>query len=354
MATLINRRFDIIWFVLPGAFAAVVATAIGCMSPSTSTTGLGLWITGVLLVDVAHVWASLYRTYLDPEARALHGARLWITPLIAFGLGLALHLYGPELFWRVLAYIAIFHFIKQHVGFAHLYLRANHETLYDRRIVEALVWASTAGPVLWWHTRLPRNFAWFLEGDLITGLPSWLGTPALLVQIPLWMLFALRRLHYVRIGRRNPLLTMLLVVTALNWHLGIVIFNDDRVFTITNVFAHGIPYLALTWVTGGQAWVQHRCPPQQRHNLVFIVGVYYGLLCVLAFTEECLWDRWIWHDHPALFGSGWLSPAIESHVAAVLVALLTVPQATHYVLDRWIWRPGPRNPHLASQLGLTR
>ena len=28
-----------------------------------------LWIVGVLLVDVAHVYASLYRTYLDPVAR---------------------------------------------------------------------------------------------------------------------------------------------------------------------------------------------------------------------------------------------------------------------------------------------
>ena len=37
---------------------------------------------------------------------------------------------------------------------------------------------------------------------------------------------------------------------------------------------------------------------------------------------------------------------------AVVVALLTVPQATHYVLDRFIWRVGPQNPALAEQLGL--
>jgi hypothetical protein len=37
--------------------------------------------------------------------------------------------------------------------------------------------------------------------------------------------------------------------------------------------------------------------------------------------------------------------------AAVVVALLTIPQATHYLLDRWIWRVGPDNPRLAAQLG---
>lgn len=36
-------------------------------------------------------------------------------------------------------------------------------------------------------------------------------------------------------------------------------------------------------------------------------------------------------------------------LTAALVVLLAVPQATHYLLDRWIWRVGPDNPALAEQ-----
>jgi hypothetical protein len=32
--------------------------------------------------------------------------------------------------------------------------------------------------------------------------------------------------------------------------------------------------------------------------------------------------------------------------------VLSVPQVTHYLLDRWIWRGGPDNPELAADLGL--
>jgi hypothetical protein len=31
-----------------------------------------------------------------------------------------------------------------------------------------------------------------------------------------------------------------------------------------------------------------------------------------------------------------------------------VPQATHYVLDAWIWRVRPENPELARHLGFDR
>jgi hypothetical protein len=44
----------------------------------------------------------------------------------------------------------------------------------------------------------------------------------------------------------------------------------------------------------------------------------------------------------------------EGIAAALVVALLTVPQVTHYVLDRWIWRVGPDNQRLAEQLGFGR
>ncbi len=344
---------DFAWFVGPGVLAAIVALWVGLADPEgeTDDAGLGLWIAGVLLVDVAHVWASLYRTYLDPVARRLHRTRLVVTPLLCLWLGILLHLESPLLFWGVLAYVAIFHFVKQHVGFALIYVRAGGEGAFDRRLVEAAIWAGTLGPVLWWHAHLPTRFAWFMHGDLVTGLPAWLGTAALVAEIPVWLAFAVRRVQLRLRGQGgHPLVPWLVLVPAINWHLGIVVFDDDRIFTITNVFLHGVPYLALVWVAGGRQRVEATLGRRAR-GLAVVLAAYYGLLVALAAGEEALWDRLVWHDHPELFGR---ATPLDVHplAMAVVVALLTVPQATHYVLDRFIWRVGPQNPALAEQLGL--
>lgn len=350
-AILGRLRYDFTWFVVPGVAAAVAALALGLLDPRpASDTPVGLWIAGVLLVDVAHVWASLYRTYLDPVARRLHRRRLIVTPLACAWIGLLLHLESPALFWSVLAYVAIFHFIKQHVGFALIYVRAGAEGSADRRLVELAIWASTAGPVLWWHAHLPTRFVWFMPGDLLTGLPAWAGTVALAAQVPVWLVFIVRRLQLRHRGQGHPMVPWLVLIPAINWHLGIVVFDDDRIFTITNVFLHGVPYLALVWVAGGRERVRGALGRRGCAGAL-VLGAYYGLLVALATAEEALWDRWVWHDHPSLFGSGDIILAPQSLAMAAVVALLTVPQATHYVLDRYIWRVGPHNPSLAGQLG---
>ncbi len=346
---------DFAWFVGPGVLAAIAALGLGLLDPRPESrdTGVGLWIAGVLLVDVAHVWASLYRTYLDPVARRLHRRRLLAAPVVVGSIGVLLHLESPGLFWGVLAYVAIFHFIKQHIGFALIYVRAGREERIDRRLVEAAIWAGTAGPVLWWHAHLPTHFVWFMEGDLVTGLPSWVGSIALWGQLPIWVAFAVRRIQLRRRGVGHPLVPWLVLVPALNWHLGIVVFDDDRIFTITNVFLHGVPYLALVWVAGGKERV-HRALGRRGRATVALMAAYYGLLVMLATGEEALWDRLVWHDHPELFGASTVDLSAHPVVMAIVVALLTVPQATHYVLDRFIWRVGPQNPALAEQLGLRR
>jgi hypothetical protein len=67
---------------------------------------------------------------------------------------------------------------------------------------------------------------------------------------------------------------------------------------------------------------------------------------LLAYGEEFLWDRLIWHDRPWLFGSGWSwGRAAESF----LVPLLALPQLTHYLLDGFVWRRGS-NPEVVPSM----
>ena len=358
---LVSRAYDLGWFVAPGVGAALLGVLLAIRWPEpAAATGesrldLAVWIGGVLLVDVAHVYASLYRTYLDPQARQLHREVLTYAPLAVMVLGVVAHLIAPLLFWSVLAYVAIFHFIKQHEGFVLLYLRrgdqAGRESDAQVRLARLSVWAGTALPVVYWHASLPRRFTWFMEGDLLVGLPTLVGTVAVWLQVPILAAFLVQRLALAWKGRGNPMVTALVLLPALLWNMGIVWFNDDRVFTVTNVLLHGIPYLALIWVTGGRDSVQRGLEGSGRRQLpvAVVAVVFYALLAFLALGEEALWDRLVWQDRPYLFGEGSLELADLG--LAVAVSLLTVPQATHYVLDRHIWKVGERNPRLASQLG---
>lgn len=344
---LVSPTFDLGWFVIPGLLALGVALGVGLGLDPRDDHELALWIGGVLLIDVAHVWASLYRTWLDPVARHQHAELLRWTPPLVFSFAFMAHAIDPRVFWGALAYVAVFHFIKQQVGFVALYLRAGRESAGDARLAKAGVWIGTALPVVYWHGHLPREFAWFVPDDFVAGLPATLGNAAAWAQLPLLALVFGRRTWLHARGEGHPMVTILLALTAASWNLGIVVFDDDRVFTLTNVVLHGVPYMALVWIAGGRETVARAVG---RRGPVVVLACFYGLLVALALVEEAAWDRLIWHDHPELFGPSALE--LDALAASVIVALLSVPQATHYLLDRWIWRVGPRNPDLARQLGL--
>jgi hypothetical protein len=61
-----------------------------------------------------------------------------------------------------------------------------------------------------------------------------------------------------------------------------------------------------------------------------------------------LWDVLVWHEHPSLFGAWGLR--VSESLLAFVVPALTVPQATHYVLDGLIWRRHDA-PGLERRLG---
>ncbi len=348
-AYLVSRRYDLTWFLGPGLVALVWGLVLGLATAGPAPVRTGLWFVVVVLVDVAHVYATAYRTYLDPGARTRFGRRLVLVPAACLGAGFVLYLASPLWFWRVLAYVAIFHFIQQHVGFALLYARKGGEPAANRRAIRAAIWAGTLAPVVYWHATLPRTIAWFVDGDFFVGLPRWAGTLALGVQVVVLAAYAAHRAgRYLR-RAANPMTDAVVLLAAANWNLGIVWFDDDRIFTVTNVLLHGIPYMALVFVAGGRRWIGRFAPAAGR-TVVGAAFAFYGALATAAILEEGLWDVLVHHDRPGLFGPGWL--VTDPPLLALLAAALSVPQTTHYLLDRWIWRIGDENPDLAGDLGL--
>jgi len=339
---------------LGSALAALGLVAIG------HATGLShgalpewSWLAFVLAVDVAHVYSTLFRTYFDADELRRHPVRYAGAPLAAWACGVLLYLDSPLTFWRALAYVAVFHFVRQQTGWVALYrARAPKNGLADKLIDDAAVYAATLYPLLVWHGSLgDRNFAWFMHGDFVdlSAASSTLVSVSRLAWIAALLAFVLRQAWLVVTSGTLELgKSVVVATTALVWWLGIVGTNSDFDFTVTNVLVHGVPYLGLLWM---YARARHREAPERLGSQIAGAGIgaFASVLLLLAFIEELGWDRFVWHDRPWLFGDG---AALGDRALVIIVPLLAVPQATHYLLDGLLWRRADTRARPAQRAAL--
>ena len=335
-------------FILGPAFLAVggVAVVPALQAPTLPAWG---WLVCVVGVDVAHVWSSLWRTYLDPDEWARRRTHYVLTPVLCFSAGFVLwQVGGAALFWRVLAYLAVLHFVRQQFGFVMVYRHRAGERGHAW-IDKGAIYATMLYPLAYWHAADDRVFAWFTRGDFVAA-PSALAPVALALYTAALGLFAGRQAWLLARGRplNWPKLGVV-VSTALVWYVGIVALNSDIAFTLTNTVAHGVPYMALVWLYGRRKW-EGTGSWRERVHRPALAFAFVGVGLALAWTEEALWDVLHWHAHAEFFGG--LAVAVPEALTAALVPLLILPQATHYVLDAWIWKFDGSNPGLRYYLFL--
>jgi hypothetical protein len=345
---LVSARFDLAFFVAPAALSIVLL----CLSPASllarDDLPVWIWVALIPLIDVSHVYASLYRTYFDTEELARRRALYVAVPALVFVVGTILYAADAATFWRILAYAAVWHFVRQQYGFLALYRRrAGERGRWEGRLDGALLYLTTLYPLLYWHTHLPRRFVWFVEGDFLPVPFSKAATAAGWLYLLLAVAYGAKELSKGWRGDSISLgKSLVLLTTAATWYVGIVMFDSDYAFTLTNVVSHGVPYVALVWITlrgrwagpGATSWLGWISRPRA-------IAAFVGLLIALAIAEEALWDLLVWSDHPAVFGGrNHILGFGDSPLLAFVVALLALPQATHYVLDGFIWRTGPANP----------
>ncbi len=334
---LFSATIDVAVF-LGSALVSLGLLAVGAMTGVLhDDTPEWAWVPAILLIDVAHVYATAFRVYFDV---AEWRRRPWLysgVPVAGWLVGVAVYSESDQLFWRVLAYLAVFHFVRQQYGWMMLYrAKVGEQDAWGRRIDAAAIYAATLYPLLYWHAHLPRAFWWFLPHDFI-ALPQQVSQFALPLYVGCLIAYAVRAVLDSKNGQRNPGKHIVLITTAVCWYVGIVLFNSDYAFTVTNVVIHGVPYMALVW------WYMQRRPAERDRTASSPWRTAFILLCtvwLLAYAEELLWDRMLWHERPWLFGSS----LDVGDWSAWLVPALAVPQLTHYILDGFIWkrRSNPR------------
>jgi hypothetical protein len=250
---------------------------------------------------------------------------------------------GALLFWRCLAYLAVFHFIRQQYGFLRLYQRRESLPDWKRKLDSLTIYGITGLPVLYWHFRYPRQFNWFVQGDFLgIDLPEAAG----MVQVLFFVLVLAYLIGEIRFVFTTSCFNwprnLLIAGTGIVWYLGIIYFNGDMTFTLFNVVAHGIPYMALIWIYGRKKYVEKPVGNTADNRKYFTfsgIALFLGIVFLFAYVEEGFWNSLVWNEHKGLFPffSG-LPQILANDVLTLLVPTLSLPQVTHYMIDAFIWK----------------
>jgi hypothetical protein len=293
------------------------------------------WFILVLLIDVSHVYSSLFRTYFDKNAFEQKKDLFISIPLLSFVGGVVLYAIHALLFWRVIAYLAVFHFIRQQYGFMRIYSKNDNQLKWEKWIDNTMIYGLCLYPIIYWHFSDNRVFHWFIDGDFFK-----FHNPFLLQVFSLlyFLLIGIYLVKEINISLKNKHLNLgkniLILGTGLSWYFGIVYFNGDLIFTLLNVVAHGIPYIALVWI------VERKKKSSINPKKVYLyLLIFLAVIIGFAFLEEALWDSLVWREHLELFSTFYVLPEFTSEQAlSIIVPLLSVPQISHYVLDAFIWK----------------
>ena len=106
---LFSPRVDLAVF-LGSAVVSLLVLWVGARAGLlNSSTPDWAWIPAVLLIDVAHVYSTGFRVYLDSDELKRRPWLYVLVPTLALVAGSMLYSQGELTFWRVLAYLAVFH-----------------------------------------------------------------------------------------------------------------------------------------------------------------------------------------------------------------------------------------------------
>ncbi len=342
-----SARWDSVLILLPAFISSGVALMFHRALNGNQQLPPWAWICFVLLVDVAHVYSTLFRTYFNNEAYEKHKGLLFAIPCGCWVVGAFLYSIHYLLFWKALAYLAVFHFIRQQYGFTALYSRTEPvEFEKFKQLDQWIIYLATLYPLLYWHANLPRNFNWFVDGDFFESIPPAAVEAGLALYVIVGILYVAKEIYLLKAtGFFNIPKNLIIGGTAFSWWVGIVALNSDMAFTMTNVLSHGIPYMALIWLNHRARTndISMKAPANSflrlRQLSLTFVPLFLAVLFLLAYMEEGLWDGLVWREHLSFFGLFAGLPEIrDAAILAILVPFLSLPQSTHYVLDGFIWR----------------
>ncbi|MCZ4223604.1 hypothetical protein [Pedobacter rhodius] len=333
---------DIIFILSPAFFSLLLVFIFPEKFQNSKDFPLAYWVFLIVFIDVAHVYSTLYRTYFNTDNLRRQSALLVTIPVLCYITGVIIYQFDGQWFWRLLAYLAVYHFIRQQYGFMRLYSRNEKYNDLLTSIDKIAIYTATLYPLIFWHLSGTRNFNWFIDGDFLTYKNESILKASGFTYILIIGIYAFKELTIIISERKLNIPRNLIVIgTFLSWYFGIIYFNGDMAFTTLNVISHGIPYMALIWFFEKKKLKKNALKTRLMKLCFGKFGIFYFITILIAFAylEEGLWDGFIWKEHQSVFKPFSSLPKVTGNeLLSLLIPLLALPQATHYVLDGFIWK----------------
>ncbi|MFT6630469.1 MAG: hypothetical protein ACJAS4_000407 [Bacteriovoracaceae bacterium] len=343
---ILSQRFDLSFLLLPGFLSVVIVIFGNEFGVSPSHVSPVMWLLLVVLIDVCHVWSTLFRTYLNKYSNEEFEKELFLIPFAVWVSGTIICSISSTAFWTLLAYTAVFHFLKQQVGILKIYCQKSKQLARSYTWDIFFTYSLMLIPIVYWHLT-PREFHWFTPTDFFkfnTQNIDFLIPPVYLTLILIHLIKEYNFRSDFNLPKNIHILS-----TGLVWFFGIIYYNNDWTFTLTNVVHHGIPYFALVWASclrGDYTTSPRFFQVIFKKKIVIRTMFFLGLLFCLGYGEELLWDIFVWHDNDSIFPKSFYVE-LSDITLVWLVPLLTLPQATHYILDGVIWKRNRKTKEFA-------
>lgn len=339
------------------------------------TLELAVFASWAFLVDSPHLWATLARTYLDPDEWSQRKPELlfsliWFIagPIAVLGpylvgtvvpMDKATMALGGQLFYAFFRLWAYYHVVRQHWGFFILYKRKNGD-LSDPMENRADFWffnLSLYLPLVIFILAPNQSGSGFVDVEIalaflgsyaITDLLHQFSVVLYMVALGGYVIFQLTRWQR-GIPRNGPKLLFLLSIVPLHF---VVFWNPLlSLFAVPIVtVGHNLQYHRIVWMYGQNKYARD---VTGRYRLTQPIFRHLWLYVLLGFVFTFGLSRGPWIDlfeeKAAIYFDRWLFPGIgmmagitdpaTAGVGAEVVALfLTGWSLHHYYLDSKIWR----------------
>ena len=260
---------------------------------------LPLWAYAVVVVfcDVGHVWGTLFRCYMDTAENRRRALIYNLSPVLIFAVTFGIHFWLSEaVFWMIVGYTAIFHFIRQQWGFLCLYRARALEV--EGRVADQITHAVGAlGPIAVWHADENRSFDWFMREDpFLIRLPPWSKNVAIGIYVTIFVSYCVRqmRVKQVNVGK---VATMLFCWVT--WAVGVLCPHKLIAVFFLNMF-HAAPSYMIVFFTARNKFRVTPPPTDAERLIVYLTqpGSWWKYLAffvtIAVFEEVCYKDNIIY------------------------------------------------------------
>ncbi len=316
-----NRKQELIYFYTP-----VFLTCLLFLIPNESSQWLfqlPLIYIGLQMIDSGHIWPSFLIAYSSERAKII----LRLLPVIVLVIYLLIGFYFDKFgIYRLHAYLAAFHFIRQQYGILKLSSNLNpSRSSWINKTEFYSIYAITISSLI---GRMSNEGVWMRDADLIQ-IPELYFHPAMTIFFFTVLLYSSLVL-YSYFKYQEFFLSRFLIYTSAIFAWGVIGFTKLPIIALFPLF-HDLPYLGLIyrypnpWLKRVKTYLSKIRFSTVNSSFLVLVVITIFIGSIVEFSLYRYLDLHVDED-------------LSNSLKVLLCSIAFLPTTTHYLIDGFIWR----------------